>query len=222
MTDVYKIDEVTFFGDTDQISSFHYKMFHGEAERPGTRKHTPEWYGHGEGSKCPLSIVRPGNAIPPIFVPQIGLVVNEEIAESLRNFSGFGLLAVNFERLIDMECRKGDMSWYCTEQAPLDPSLYLRSAPDNRKKFEPVPTHFEVLAPRLQDIRDSFDNCQKYLPTAFEPVDEEPFYTSDEMLHQFPIVWHYGTYVTRDVLRVLGPQLDRDFFSVREVLPAEE
>ena len=221
MTRFYGIEEITFFGNSNQISEFHYVMFHGLAERPGAEKYTPEEHGFGRGAGLPLSITRPGVFFPPLCMPQSNLVVNRELATALRRISNISLLPVGFASLFDVKYKKGDASWYDEGMMPGDPDEFARNAPDERARFEPIPEFFEVLSERYQDVHDKFDDRKRFrlkaVSSNFRPRAE--FEASDEMFKLHPIIWNRFTIVSEEVFEVIEPHIDRDFFSVNEAQP---
>jgi hypothetical protein len=220
MPRVYSIDKIASFVGSERISSFHYDMFHGVAERRGAATLEDKYPWAGRGADLPLWISRPGTFIPELCAPVHNFIVGERIVEQLRGLPGIEFLPVQFERLFEVEYEKGDFSWYRTGKAPEDPVKFARKAKDERVKFEPIPPFYEVLTHRHQDIVDDFAEVQLVHFETSSPdfAEQADVRLSEEMIRQYPILFQIGfRIVSEEVYSIFEPHLDRDFFFVSAV-----
>lgn len=88
------------------LQSFHYNMFHGEAEVNGKR---PALAGrrHPGLEVPPLQLVRNVYEIPPIFVARGNFIVSEELAETFQVMTGLELQEVVFKRVFELPYELG-------------------------------------------------------------------------------------------------------------------
>lgn len=224
MARVFAIETICFFGNTDQISEFHYVMFHGRAHRPVPKedKFTERESGFlGFGPIIPLKISRPGSFFPRLCNPKTNLIVDERLAAELAEVPNIEMIAVEFEKLFEMRYAKGDMWWYRTGRAPIDPVRYVRDAKDERGKFSEIPKNFELLSSRHQDIVGNYDHCQTWACSVINDTyeDDAEFQLSDAMLREHPVIWNGLLIVAEPLFTILEPHIDQDYFSVSEATP---
>jgi hypothetical protein len=212
----FTITAVSNFINRPHVKSFHANMFHGLAERGGKEwPHDPKVWASSAPSS-PLLISRTFRNVPEVFRPSRHLVVSERLAAALRQFTNIRLAPVIFKRLVDVDYRKGDMSW-AQIWGNVDPCELLKTLPDVRDFHRQIGAYFEVQAYRWRDFIDQY-------PSATEITIEEgtpPFQKANvlrvsvEMLNDYPIFWWGSIFVNQDVFKILQSSLDRDFFITR-------
>jgi hypothetical protein len=213
----YTITAVSNFLKRPIVSSYHYAMFHGLAERGGKEyPHDTSAWANSESSAS-LLISRTVRRIPEISRPSTHLVVSERLAERLRYVPNIRLAPVVFKRLVDVEWEKGDMSWP-EKCGPVEPRELLRTLPDIPEFHEQIGSFFEVQTYRLKDIVDRYPSAKEVIIEKDTPPFEEAAAVrlSPEMLTDYPMLWWYGIIVNPEAFNVLDADLDRDFFIVRK------
>jgi hypothetical protein len=212
----YTITAVSNFLKRPIISAYHYDMFHGLAERDGKESphHRSPWA--NTESPSPLLISRTIRHVPEISEPVTHLIVSERLADRLRRFPNIRLAPVLFKRLVDVEWRKGDMSW--AKGGKEDPSNVLRTLPDVPEFHQQIGSYFEVQPYRWKDVLDRYPSAKELtIEQRTPPMEEtEVIRVSPEMLTDYPMFWWGSVIVNPEVFDILDAHLDRDFFIVRK------
>ena len=202
---------------TLRVDAFHDDVFHGFPERDGKTPPDLPLVFANTISFTNLLISRSGRNVPEVFQPDTHLVVSERYAERLKRFSHIRLAPVIFKRLVDIDYPKGDMSWNA-KWGDIGPSELVRELPDVVELHRQIGPYFEVQCYRWRDVVAGYPAAAEYSITVGTPPLEEKtaIPLSPEMLGDFPILRARAIIVHEEVLHILGPVLDRDFFLVRE------
>src|SRR5262245_4452860 len=212
----YTITAVSNFLKRRFLSTYHWDMFHGIAERDGKEPphHRTPWA--NTESPSTLSISRTIRHLPAISEPATHLVVSERLAQKLRSFRNVRVMRVMFKRLVDVDWQKGDKSW--EKGGGEDPSNVLRTMPDMVEFHRQIGEYFEVQTHRWKDIVDQYPSAREItIEEGTPPVEEtDVIRLSPEMLIDYPMLWWGGTIVNEEVFDILDASIDRDFFIVRK------
>ncbi len=217
MTKFYTLAVVSNFIDNERIKSFHYDMFHGLAEREGKESpHDPVVWADVE-SASPLIISRTIHRIPPICQPSNHLVVSEAVANQLKTFHSLRIAPVLFKRLVDVDYVKEDMDWG-ERWGWGDPCDLLRTLPDNPEFHGRIGRYFEIRTWAWKDVIDNYPSAKEItIVERTPPMEEESVIRlCPQMLQDYPILAYGVKLLSEQAFAVLDPNLDRDFFLVRE------
>jgi hypothetical protein len=213
----YTITAVSNFLRRPLISSFHYAMFHGLAERDGkVSPHQSAVWANTEPPFSPLLISRTIHRVPEICEPITNLVVSERLAQCLSSYSNIRLAQVVFKRLVDIDWQKGSVSW-SEDWGEVEPRELLRVLPAVPSFHQQIGSLFEVQPYRLKDIVDRYPSAKEVTVEEDTPPfqENEVIRVSPEMLIDYPMLWWGSPIVNSDVFDILDAHLDRDFFIVR-------
>jgi hypothetical protein len=213
----YTITGASCYLERPLIKSFHANMFHGLAERDGKEwPKDPHVWANTE-SFTPLQISRTIRGVPDICEPGTHLVVSERLATRLSRFQNIRIAPVHFKRLVDIDWKKGDHSWF-DKWGTIDPAELLRTQPDVPELHTQIGPFFEIQTFRWKDIIDLYPSAEEITIEVRTPPTHgtEVVRISTQMLTDYPMFWWMGTVVNPEVFDILDSYLDRDFFVVRK------
>ncbi len=207
----------TFIGSSD-IRSFHYNMFHGAASREGVAYPNERQLHYGSADRAPLHISRTGNSMPPIFQPSMNLVVSETVKNKLENIQPVEFIQIVFDKLFKMEYTEGDFSWYDNGHNISEDNIHL-VAPHESAFERSTPLYYELLSPRLSDLRIERTCATHRVKLGLSPNDEiVELRVDSRVVEQYPILWHEGTHVfSAKAFELIGPFLNVTYFNVTTV-----
>jgi hypothetical protein len=213
----YTVTAASNFINRRLLSSFHASMFHGLAERDGKEVPHEVQVWASSDSVTPLTISRTVHGVPEISQPSTHLVVSERIANQLREFKNIRLCPVVFKRLVDVEYKKGDMSWE-SRWGTGDPDSLLRELPEIVGDRRNIGTFFEMLTHRLKDIAGQYPSARSVTIEQGTPPMQvsENVTLSSEMLTDYPALWRGSVLMNERLFAILDACLDRDYFVVRK------
>ena len=139
------------------------------------------------------------------------------VADQLRDFDTLRIAPVVFKRLVDVDYVKGDMDWG-DRWGWEDPRELLRTLPDNPGFHDRIGRYFEVRTWAWKDVIDNYPSAKEItIEEGTPPMEEEiAIRLSDELLRDYPILGYGDIVLNEDAFAIIDPNLDRDFFLVRE------
>ena len=204
------LDKKVFFGNSDAVSSLHYNLFHGEIR-----------FGEPD-SKTDCTISRSGNDVPPVFMPELDLVVREDIVKRLHLEKFADCVPVRFDRLYHCDLQKGDFSFYETyvseEKAGSRETRYFQSLSNVPEYHKNVSQYFLIVLPVYNKLCKSHPELLRNATNITidpdgEHVDEPiSLEVTPSFLEKFPMFWWDGVWMPESIFDHLLPHLDADLF----------
>lgn len=214
---LYTITNITCCIQFPRIRSFHVNMFHGLASRSGRDYPRDKTIWASDPLGPELCIKRTTCSVPEVCQPSTHLVVSDHLAKQLSGLSNIRLVPVVFDRLVDVEYKAGDHSWF-QRWGGEDPCDLIRRLPNVAPEASSIGKHYEVQCCRLRDVDHLYSDGKDLTISVGTPPGEETaiIRVSAKLLLDFPILWAADILVNEEAYRIIGPAIDLDYFIVRE------
>jgi hypothetical protein len=211
-----------------RITPFHCAVFHGLIQRAGftpveTSIKAP-FPSPFNGYRIELEIIRSGRIFPDIVLPVGTLLVTERVKAKWETIAHIELLETRTIKLVDLPMPNiGDLSWN-DRMFPIVDSTHPHCAfyadEDEPGLHRAAPAYWEVLLPTTAMLADNYRTAEERIVSfSSDDSDDEPVSVllSKVMLQEWPIVWWDVPIVRDDVLDLVAPYCDWNFFETTSV-----
>jgi len=214
---VYIINEISSSDKDPGIDEFHYTMFHGLAERNGIRSPHFKHYNYGDDPIYPLCLIKNAYNIKKIFMPSVDFTISNEVKTKIQHLPHIKFWQVKFIKLFNYEY---DLYGFLKEgykaRCACKITKKMRHNPELEKVIE---NYYELLTCKHQDIVEGYKNLKHiriYTGCSCEKYFEDDL--SEEMLKDYPILWHYGGHIlSEEAFKLMEPYFDWTYFYYNEV-----
>lgn len=200
----YYIYKKISFHEGDGLTIFHAEMFHGTGKRYGADYPLME-YKYGNDLEYPLCVCMNVYNHAKIFMPNLSLVVSEDIKRVLEKTPNIDFNKVDFEKLFFYQYEK-------------NASIYPSSAEKIIKKQKHDPSfvtsigkYYELIVPMYDDIKDMFDGKETFIISGYD-ISTVEVEISKDMFKQYPIFWEDSIFINIETFKLIESYLNKDFF----------
>ena len=156
-----------------------------------------------------------------MVVPGRSLVVSQAVRERLEGLPYVEFSKVVFRKLIDLPYQAGDSSYW---GSPLhlsnpeftDPEALIRELPNDPELYRGLGDYYELVVPRLSDIKDQFVDLKSVTCTPSDVLGTLGIEISESLLKAYPIFRYGCNFFSVKAYERISEFLDNTYFETHK------
>ncbi len=221
--------ESTIDWKSKSMDIVHSLLFHGDAIRadaptdPAQRGQDSWSHWSGDDLSHPLLLTRSGVHIPPIFKPNLALVVREVLYQRVNRFPGLLVADTQPAKLINYSKSLGDFSFYDSNEPLIRrnmhrPDMLLDWMPNDQRLFATFPKCYELVACNVfKNIHNVSNTVDVDFTMNNDRETEVHFRCPSSVIDVHPLIWGMVCFVRRDLFDLIQDAVDPSYFAMRPV-----
>lgn len=200
-----------FFVGSTELEEFHARMFHGTADRGGKRPNRNNAY-LAYNVDQPLQLHKNVHDMAHVFKPGGALVVSRAVRDAFGEIPGVQFAPVHFKTLFRHPYRAGDFSFHDEIGNYFQQMQFIDELKHDERLAAEVGDYFELVAPPLRDLRQSFEPLRQVAVPVGRSPDNEEIPISQQLLLRHPIYSCGAKVMSELVFEKLQPFINWTYF----------